>query len=172
MVSVDNSVTSISRIGKMQWAEVLENPALRDLPFKIETNRFGQIVMSPASRKHGRYQAIISNLLFSMASHGEVSTEVPIETREGVKVPDVVWVSAQRLAAETNPLTFTKAPELCVEVLSPSNRDAEILEKRGLYFEQGAVEVWICDEAGKMTFETVDGEIDCSSLFPTFPKQI
>lgn len=160
------------KVRKMRWAEVLENTALRDLPFKIETNRFGQIVMSPASRKHGRYQAIIASLLSSMATQGEVSTEVPVETPEGVKVPDVVWVSAERLAAETNPLTFTVAPELCVEVLSLSNRNLEILEKKTLYLQQGAKEVWICDERGVMTFDTPEGEIERSVLFPEFPKQI
>ncbi len=36
----------------MQWSEVLEDKSLRDLPFKIETNRYGQIVMTPVSNEH------------------------------------------------------------------------------------------------------------------------
>lgn len=28
------------------WKEICEDPALQDLPYKIETNRFNQIVMS------------------------------------------------------------------------------------------------------------------------------
>jgi len=33
----------------MNWQQVCENPTLKDLPFKIELNTFGQIIMSPAS---------------------------------------------------------------------------------------------------------------------------
>lgn len=32
----------------MKWQEVCEDKALQDLPYKIELNRWGQIVMSPA----------------------------------------------------------------------------------------------------------------------------
>lgn len=34
---------------KMRWSEVIDNPVLQNLPFKIELNRFGNILMSPAS---------------------------------------------------------------------------------------------------------------------------
>ena len=47
-----------------------------------------------------------------------------------------------------------RAPEICVEVLSPSNSEPEMNEKRALYFEAGAHEVWICDLDGKMEFHT------------------
>ncbi len=30
----------------MNWAEVVAHPSLQDLPFKIETNENGQIVMT------------------------------------------------------------------------------------------------------------------------------
>ena len=30
----------------MQWAEVLQDPSLQDLPYKIELNEWGQVVMS------------------------------------------------------------------------------------------------------------------------------
>ncbi|MGH8613458.1 MAG: hypothetical protein ACREYF_15935 [Gammaproteobacteria bacterium] len=32
------------------WEQVLREPALRDLPYKIETNRYGQIIMTRTSR--------------------------------------------------------------------------------------------------------------------------
>lgn len=43
----------------MNWASAIENPLLRNLPFKIELNKFGQILMSPASNRHGRTQSRI-----------------------------------------------------------------------------------------------------------------
>lgn len=37
----------------MEWSEVIYNPFLQDLPFKIELNKFGKLLMSPASNSHG-----------------------------------------------------------------------------------------------------------------------
>ena len=44
----------------MQLSEVLNDPSLKNLPYKIELNEYGQIVMSPASNKHGLLQAEIA----------------------------------------------------------------------------------------------------------------
>ena len=63
----------------------------------------------------------------------------------------MVWMSAgyfRELEAK-EPLVLERAPEICVEVLSPSNSKPEMEEKRALYFEAGAQEVWICGLDGK-----------------------
>ncbi|HUP80104.1 MAG TPA: Uma2 family endonuclease, partial [Pirellula sp.] len=44
------------------------------------------------------------------------------------------------------------APEICVEVRSPSHTPSEIQTKRYLYFEAGAEEVWICELDGLIEF--------------------
>ncbi len=33
----------------MDWASMIHNPLLKDLPFKIELGKWGKILMSPAS---------------------------------------------------------------------------------------------------------------------------
>ena len=38
---------------------------------------------------------------------------------------------------------LTRAPEICIEVVSPSNSVKELSEKRDAYLAVGAVEVWI-----------------------------
>jgi Uma2 family endonuclease len=65
------------------------------------------------------------------------------------------------------------APEICVEVLSPSNTSEEISEKIALCFESGAKEVWICDR-GTLQFRFSDPpEIRPSSeICPDFPPHI
>ena len=40
----------------MNWQEVCEDRSLQDLPFKIELNEYGQIVMSPASNEQGDHE--------------------------------------------------------------------------------------------------------------------
>jgi Uma2 family endonuclease len=63
-------------------------------------------------------------------------------------IPDMVWVSRERLAVLLDTAGhLTGAPELVVEVLSPGNdnerRDREL--KLKLYSERGVQEYWIID---------------------------
>lgn len=46
----------------------------------------------------------------------------------------------------------TRASEICVEILSPSNTQPGIDEKRALYFDAGATEAWICNLDGSLSF--------------------
>ena len=153
----------------MSWSEVCDDKHLRDLPFKIELNRWGKIVMSPARRIHALLQAKITARLDDLLPGGHVFTEAPVQTSDNVKVPDVAWASEDlhhRLGEE---ITFTTAPEICVEVLSPTNTLREMLEKQSLYFEAGAQEVWLCDEQGRLRFLSPAGPLETSALCPQFP---
>jgi len=69
---------------------------------------------------------------------------------------------------------FPRAPDVCVEVRSPSNSDAEIDEKARLYFDAGAREVWVCSETGTMTFWTSSAlqRAPAWLIFPDFPSLI
>lgn len=81
----------------MQWADVLANPFLEDLPFKIELNRWGRIEMSPASNQHGLVQVDIASELRQKPG-GRVLVRCSIQTSDGVRVADVAWISDERLA--------------------------------------------------------------------------
>jgi Uma2 family endonuclease len=110
-----------------RWDEVLANPDLRKIPGRIETDRHGRIIMSPpAAPRHGRFQAIIITLLKKLMPPGEILPECPISTADGVRAADVVWVSPERWRELGNRSCFLRAPELCIEVISSSNTDAEI----------------------------------------------
>ena len=127
----------------MEWSEVVDNPLLVDLPFKIELNKFGQLLMSPASNEHGRIQSRVAASLFNQLPKGEVITECSINTSEGVKVADVAWLS-ERFVNEIGLITpLPKAPELCIEIVSSSKSKMEIQSKVVLYLAQGAQEVWV-----------------------------
>jgi hypothetical protein len=98
----------------MKWQEVCENKYLHDLPFKIELNRFGQIVMSPAKKKHSVYQGEIEYLLRRLKQCGKVFPECPIQTTDNVKVADVVWMSTERYQQTEDEEVLSIAPEICV----------------------------------------------------------
>jgi Uma2 family endonuclease len=64
------------------------------------------------------------------------------------------------------------APDVCVEVLSPSNSAREIQDKTAAYFAVGVREVWICDRDGKMSFHSPEGPRQRSAICPDFPREI
>lgn len=132
----------------MQWADVVEDPNLKDLPYKIELSH----------RLKG----------------GRAVPEYPIQTSAGVRVADVVWRSDKRWrtirAAGAVPAPV--APEICIEVQSGSNTDAEVAEKRALYFDAGALEAWIGDESGRLRFFDRGEEMPKSNVVPSFPTRI
>ena len=59
-----------------------------------------------------------------------------------------------------------------MEILSPSNTQAEVDQKCTLYFAAGAREVWICGPDSHIRFFAPEAEVDHSSLCPKFPKRI
>lgn len=157
------------------WEALCADRSLRDLPYKIETNRYNKIIMSPASSWDGEQQAAICCLLKELTRGGKVINECPVETTDGVRVPDVAWISVERHKPHARAVTLPVAPEICVEILSPSNVREEMLEKMRLYFAAGAQETWLCDEEGRMEFFTVASvplPVSASILCAAFPKLI
>jgi Uma2 family endonuclease len=157
-----------------RWAELVANPKLADLPNKIEADRDGDIIMSPpADRDHGDRQIEIGHQLKGSVPKGAVISECAVSTSEGTKVPDVAWLSEEHpQVLERKVLVAVPAPDICIEILSPSNTVQEIARKKALYFEAGAKEVWICDAEGSLEFCSSSAVLAASNIFPQFPKRI
>jgi Uma2 family endonuclease len=132
----------------MKWIDVIENPILKNLPFKIELNRWGQIIMTPKSNKDGVLKARVSMMLNDEKRSGTIILGCSIETPRGVKVADIAWLSDMFTQKQGLVTPYAVAPEICVDVVSPSNSKAEMNEKIKLYLEQGALEVWLCNQSG------------------------
>ena len=128
-----------------KWREVVDNPYLRDLPFKLELNEDGKVefAMGPATNRHSLLQGKLQALLLRCLPHGVQMPECSILTSKGVKVADVVWASNAFFERYRDATPYPKAPELCIEVASPSNTTDELAKKTQLYLEAGAVEAWI-----------------------------
>ena len=154
----------------MQWSDVLADPTLRDLPFKIELNAWGMIEMSPASTWHGRRQTRVIQYLTKKLTSGEIITEPAIQTAIGVRVPDVGWGSAQFIKSQADDSPLQLAPELCVEVLSDSNSDAEMAAKRAAYFAAGAQEVWLVADDSSIVVYTKEGRQPSSIIVAEAPS--
>ena len=169
------SQQSLTEQNLCRWKDLISDPKLARLEERIETDRFGHIIMSPPpSAHHGSYQFRIGALLDRYMRGGRVITECPISTADGVKAADVAWASPERLRELGGNSCFPLAPEICVEILSPGNTEAEIREKTALYFDAGAVEVWHCTSTGKMSFLRPGNaqSLNRSQTCPDFPAQV
>jgi Uma2 family endonuclease len=166
------TTTTPAKEHQERWQEIVKDPLLSELPYKVETNQRGQIVLSPHKNRHSILQQQIQDLLGKHASDGLHPTEFAIATTEGVKVADVIWMSPnrwQKMQKTGDPTTL--APEICVEVMSESNDWDEMHAKQTLYLESGAEEVWVVSQEGEVRF-FADEEIGQSAVAPDFPSRI
>lgn len=110
------------------------------------------IMMSPGKPRHGMVGARITTLLAQLvdanglgtvfnSSVGYITSRSPDTVRE----PDVSFLTSERMKEQDLDAFFEGAPDLAVEVLSPSNTVAEMREKMADYFGAGCRVVWIVD---------------------------
>jgi Uma2 family endonuclease len=153
-----------------RWDSVMRDPVLRDLPFRLELNRWGHIEMTPpASPRRMDVAATLLTLLREMLG-GKALPECSVVTADGVRVADVAWCSdafVHRHADEFESwaAALSRAPELCVEVKSPTNALGELREKIALYLASGAEEGWIVHADGGIEVFDERGGRD-ASRFP------
>jgi Uma2 family endonuclease len=145
------SVTTRSRaeqhaFNERRWAEVMADSVVDGSISKIETDRDGNVIMTPSAGKdHGDRQAEIVYQLKLLLPVGGVLIQCGVSTQEGNKTPDISWISIRHPQfRESDVKVLNPAPEISVEVLSPSNSAEDIEQKKRLYFEEMAQEVWIC----------------------------
>ena len=156
----------------MNWQEVCEHPSLKDLPFKIELDELGKIIMSPVKLYHSALQVRIALILERLLKNGIALSECAIKTKKGTKVADIAWVSSAIWTKIKGETEATIAPEICVEIISASNTKKEMAEKSQLYFEAGAIEVWLCNENGDVSFFNAGQQLTRSVLVPGFPEKV
>ncbi|OED41473.1 hypothetical protein AB833_09635 [Chromatiales bacterium (ex Bugula neritina AB1)] len=156
----------------MEWSDVINNSQLQNLPFKIELNKYGKILMSPASNHHRRIQGRLSALLWNNMPQGEIITECSVSTSDGVKVAHVVWASTAFITEHGYTTPYNKSPELCVEIVSPSNSRQEMAQKTELYLAKGAQEVWVVYEGTMVEIFDHSGKREHSQFSQGLAEQV
>jgi Uma2 family endonuclease len=129
----------------------------------------GEVIeMAPVGGVHGQITSRISRRLAEYVERhggGEVLVgdvgfvlNLPHDP-ERVRAPDVAFVSSQRLPDGRLPQGFLHgAPDLAVEVLSPSDNPVDVQQKVRDYLEAGARLVWVvAPQAKAVTVYRADG---------------
>ena len=100
-----------------------------------------------------------------------------------VRAPDVSYTRKERVPGGKPPKGFgTAAPDLCIEIISPSERQSDMRRKIDDYFDSGAQQVWhIFPEAQQVTIFTsptesqtlnADAVLDAGDILPSFSCRV
>lgn len=134
---------------QMTAEDLLEMP---DDGRKFELIRGELREMAPVNYLHGRFVLWLGRKVGDFAeAHqlGDVNTDtgfVLARRPDIVLAPDLAFIRADRIPLPGDQLSFAElAPDLAIEVLSPSNRAQEMLDKVLLYLEAGTRLIWIFD---------------------------
>jgi Uma2 family endonuclease len=155
----------------VRYRDLCDDVRFSNLPGKIELDLWGRILMSPASNYHGAIQTRLSGKFAALG--GQTFVEASVLTEAGVLVADVAWASAAFMLAHGFETPYMRAPELCIEVVSPSNSLKALREKVAAYLAAGAEEVWIvypqskrCEFYGKQgLLQRSNYGVDLADLF-------
>ena len=124
-----------------------------EIPDDAQLVRGEVVLVSAPARAHTRVMRAIFVALYNHVAPrglGEVypdgtGYELPPDD-DTVRLPDVSFVAAGREPAEVGLRGIPRmAPDLAVEVLSPSDTPKEVREKREDYLTGGSAAVWLVD---------------------------
>ncbi|MHC4472003.1 MAG: Uma2 family endonuclease [Planctomycetota bacterium] len=114
----------------------------------------GEVVeLTPPGLRHGRIQARIAHLIMGFleeAGSGDlVTTESGYQLTfkpDTVRAPDVAVIAAARAEGREEEIGYLPfAPDLAVEVVSPSDSFADVEAKAQMWLEHGAYVVWVVE---------------------------
>jgi Uma2 family endonuclease len=127
---------------------------------KYELDRGELIPMSPAGSRSGvvtfrvslRFGAYVDQQHLGVCGSAEWGFRLS-SNPDTVRAPDIGFVKADRIPAEGIPDGFWPgAPDLAIEVLSPTDRFANVLVKVREYLDAGTHLVWVLDPETRRAF--------------------
>ncbi len=137
---------------------------------KIDFDGVRLFIHSPASYRH---EKIIFNILKIFEKYfadnpgkgDAVGSVFSIKLPDGKRVePDVVVIPSG-LNPDTS--VFEGVPPLILEVVSPSNRDHDLIDKKSWYEENGVPEFWFIDPQNKsisLHYKTLEGKYEQKTI--------
>ena len=117
----------------------------------------GELVMvASPNTAHQRSRIALASRMFMFAEERELGSvfDAPYDvllSDTDVVQPDILFVSKEREEIVT-PANIRGAPDLVVEILSPSSERRDWREKFELYSKHGVKEYWIVDPANRVVW--------------------
>lgn len=144
-----------------EFARLPEDPH-----YRYELVRGRVVREPPPGHAHGRLQLRLGGMLERfVAAHGlgyvvSESGFVLEKNPDTVRGPDIAFVSRERHGEELPARWLEAAPDLAIEIASPGDRVAALVEKVAQYLAAGSRMVWLIDpQERSATIHTPGGEI-------------
>src|SRR6266545_2805862 len=108
------------------------------------------IVHSPASPRHDDVAGFVRGLMRCYARRKRLGRVLGPDTVVHLATcrkfaPDGLFIKQARVQRSLSAKQFEGAPDLVVEILSPSNRNDDLNDKRPAYRKAGVREIWLID---------------------------
>jgi Uma2 family endonuclease len=132
----------------------------------------GDLVMTPApGERHQSVSALLTSRLFQFVTENRLGRvyaapfDVVLSNTDVVQ-PDLLFVSNERADVVTA-ANVQGAPDLVVEILSPSSVERDRTLKRRLYARHGVSEYWIVDTDARTATVLLlqDGEFEAAATY-------
>lgn len=107
------------------------------------------VAPSPTFQHQNIASALIAALRPWARAHGAHAVVAPLDVRFGpgrIAQPDVMVFLKP---VDLHKLPVEQIPDICIEILSPTNRSYDTLTKRFVYGAAGVTEYWIIDPRGR-----------------------
>lgn len=187
MSDAGRSVTSMSAVARteplgMTAEQLFELP---DDGMRHELVEGELRTMAPAGEHHGWVALALGSKIFEYVEQRRLGRAYAAETGfvihrgpDTVRAPDVAFVAAPRVS-EIPARGFAElAPDLVVEVVSPSDRASDVSSKAAMWLDAGVRLVWVVDPqarlaavhhpGGLVTVLREDGHLDGEDVLPGF----
>lgn len=142
----------------MTWAEILEDEKWEGISDKVELDENGKVcltAMNDLVRDIQRH--FLSILTEALSDDGQLMIECAIALEKRVISPDIAYASDEFVEGHEMENPFTKAPELCIEILKESLSPKELDNRIECYFKLGAKEVWTINSDKKVQVYDIKG---------------
>lgn len=112
----------------------------------------GDIVMTPARSPH--HQIIVTNLMLLLGQYAmqnglglvlPAPLDVVLAKEAQIAQPDLIFIAKARAPKLVTRAAITGAPDLVLEIISPSTARADRKIKPPLYAKHGVAEFWLVD---------------------------
>ena len=133
---------------------------LLDLPDggnRYELVRGELVAMAPAGFLHGVIVDRVGRRIGDYVERHSLGVSVAAETGfqiehdvDTVRAPDYAFISHERLSGRTPAAGYAEViPDLVVEVISPHDRQPDVVAKTAMWLDAGVRLVWVIDPAGR-----------------------
>lgn len=159
MIDIPTKIRSVDLPYSLVFYEVSEEmfDELVDEDTKAELIDGVMVVHSPASMRHDNVAGFLRSLMRDYAEEKNLGLVLGPDSLVRLRAirkygPDIFFLASERVPTPL-PKQWHGAPEMVVEILSSSNRNFDLKEKRRGYWAAGVKEIWFVDLDNKVVIQ-------------------